>query len=353
MNGIMRRFASIPILAVVLCLATAPAPSRAQVGPCVSVAVGVPPPPLPAYTQPPSPASNYIWNPGYWAWGSYGYYWVAGTWVPPPAVGLYWTPGYWAFAGGGYYWNPGYWGPSVGFYGGINYGFGYFGIGFVGGAWFGNTLSYNTAVTNVNTNIVKNVYFNKTVINRSLITHSRVSFNGVHGGIKAKPTAAQRLAARDKRVGQTPVQIAHEHAAGENRNNLVAFNHAKPPVTTTHTPITSANRQPDFKPLSTHDQIAAQTEAINHMRVVGAPQAHGSMTAAPQSHSEHQGQLHGSVAGAPRHSPPQSRETHGNLAASQGFHAPPSQHGGPPRDGARGSVQAHQGHPGHRPPHHR
>lgn len=32
-----------------------------------------------------------------------------------------------------YAWRPGYWGPHVGFYGGVNYGFGYFGTAYVGG----------------------------------------------------------------------------------------------------------------------------------------------------------------------------------------------------------------------------
>ena len=31
--------------------------------------------------------------------------------------------------------DSGYWGPVVGFYGGIDYGFGYFGRGFEGGRW--------------------------------------------------------------------------------------------------------------------------------------------------------------------------------------------------------------------------
>ncbi len=32
-----------------------------------------------------------------------------------------------------YVFHPGYWGQHVGYYGGVNYGFGYMGIGFVGG----------------------------------------------------------------------------------------------------------------------------------------------------------------------------------------------------------------------------
>jgi hypothetical protein len=55
-----------------------------------------------------------------------------GQWVIPPSTGVLWTPGYWGFAGGSYTWHEGYWGPQVGFYGGVNYGNGYFGSGFTG-----------------------------------------------------------------------------------------------------------------------------------------------------------------------------------------------------------------------------
>ena len=43
----------------------------------------------------------------------------------------------------------GYWGPHVGYYGGVNYGFGYMGIGFAGGVWAGGAFRYNTAVMRV------------------------------------------------------------------------------------------------------------------------------------------------------------------------------------------------------------
>ena len=38
-------------------------------------------------------------------------------------------------------WHLGYWGPHVGFYGGVNYGYGYVGVGFVGGRWEGGSGS--------------------------------------------------------------------------------------------------------------------------------------------------------------------------------------------------------------------
>ena len=142
--------------------------SYGQVG--VGVAIHIGPPALPVYTQPPCPQDGFLWTPGYWAYGPAGYYWVPGVWVAPPRVGLLWTPGYWGFVGGGYGWHAGYWGPHVGFYGGINYGFGYGGVGFVGGRWDGGRFAYNTAVVNVNRTVIRNVYVDRTVFTATTAT---------------------------------------------------------------------------------------------------------------------------------------------------------------------------------------
>src|ERR1700740_2113917 len=144
----MRTLKFLSLLFLTLAILATPAASNAQIAVGVSIRVG--PPALPVYVQPVCPAPGYIWTPGYWAYGPDGYYWVPGTWVMAPAVGLLWTPGYWGWGGGGYLWPAGYWGPHVGFYGGINYGFGYGGVGFVGGAWRGGVFNYNRSVTNVN-----------------------------------------------------------------------------------------------------------------------------------------------------------------------------------------------------------
>ena len=60
-----------------------------------------------------------------------------------------------------YIWHAGYWGPHVGYYGGINYGFGYFGSGYEGGYWEDGVFFYNTAVTRVDTTVITHIY-NKT-----------------------------------------------------------------------------------------------------------------------------------------------------------------------------------------------
>src|SRR6266851_2796004 len=152
----MRKLISVRVTLLALVCMLLGSTSFAQISVGVSIRVG--PPALPVYVQPPCPTEGYLWTPGYWAYGPDGYYWVPGVWVSPPQVGVLWTPGYWGWNEGVYVFHGGYWGPHVGFYGGVNYGFGYGGVGFVGGGWEGGRYRYNTAVTNVNTTVVHNTY---------------------------------------------------------------------------------------------------------------------------------------------------------------------------------------------------
>jgi hypothetical protein len=224
----MSRFAVVRALLPILLLAavgfaTTPSAS-AQIA--VGISVRVAPPALPVYVQPACPTEGYIWTPGYWGYANDDYYWVPGVWVAPPRVGLLWTPGYWGFAGGVYGFHAGYWGPHVGFYGGVNYGFGYGGVGFVGGAWRGGHFAYNTAVVNVNTTVIHNTYVDRTVVNNSTMT--RTSFNGGPGGVSARASAQEEAAAHEEHVQATSEQMSHEHAAGANRSNFASVNHGKP-----------------------------------------------------------------------------------------------------------------------------
>src|SRR5271154_7151460 len=133
-------------LALGLAMTTVPNPAAAQ----ISVSITLEPPALPVYEQPALVEEGSIWAPGYWDYDQdTGYFWVPGTWVQPPTVGLLWTPGYWGWGNGGYAWSAGYWGATVGFYGGISYGFGYTGEGYAGGHWQGEHFYYNRAVSNV------------------------------------------------------------------------------------------------------------------------------------------------------------------------------------------------------------
>ena len=176
------------ILAALLAMAL---PTLAVAQFSVDVSVNVPPPELPVYDQPPIPGDGYIWTPGYWAWGDdvQDYYWVPGTWVAAPQPNYLWTPGYWGWQGGAFLWNAGYWGTHVGFYGGVNYGYGYGGSGFDGGYWQDGRMYYNRSVTNISTTNITNVY-NKTVINN--VTENRASYNGGNGGVRAQPRQPNR-----------------------------------------------------------------------------------------------------------------------------------------------------------------
>ena len=228
------KFAGFLILAIFVMLA-APGASRAQVAVGVSIHIG--PPALPVYAQPICPGPGYIWTPGYWAYGPAGYYWVPGTWVLAPQPGYLWTPGYWGWVGGGYIWHAGYWGPHVGFYGGINYGYGYFGTGFVGGEWRGSVFHYNTAVSHVNTTIIHNTYVNNTVINRNVVVN-HVSYNGGTGGVVARPTVSEQAAYRERHMQATSLQTQHEQMARNDHNMLASYNHGRPTIAATERPGT-------------------------------------------------------------------------------------------------------------------
>jgi hypothetical protein len=213
------------VLAAFLFVSLPLASSHAQ----VDISVNWAPPPLPVYEQPACPVAGYIWTPGYWGWDSdyYDYYWVPGVWVPPPSVGLLWTPPWWGWRNGVYAFNQGYWGPSVGFYGGVNYGFGYTGDGYWGGRWNGNTFNYNTAVTRVNTNVVHNTYVNNSF--NKQVNANRTSFNGGNGGIKAEPNAQQKAAAANaKKVGPTEQQLSRQQLARKDQNLRASANKGKP-----------------------------------------------------------------------------------------------------------------------------
>src|SRR5215813_11226919 len=195
----------------------------------VTFSVGWAPPPLPVVVQPACPVAGYIWTPGYWGWDNYynDYYWVPGVWVPPPRVGLLWTPGWWGWRNGVYAFNQGYWGPTVGFYGGVNYGFGYTGNGYWGGRWSGNTFQYNTAVTRVNTNVVHSTYVNNSFTQN--VNANRTSFNGGNDGIKAEPNAEQRAAmANARKEGPTSQQLARQQAASKDQNLRASVNKGNP-----------------------------------------------------------------------------------------------------------------------------
>jgi hypothetical protein len=212
----------------------------------IFISITVAPPPLPVYVQPVCPQPGFMWAPGFWSWGDEGYYWVPGTWVTAPSAGMLWTPGYWGWSGGNYRWNGGYWGPHVGFYGGVNYGFGYGGAGFVGGEWRGGGFFYNSAVMNVGGGgHFTNVYVNKTVIvnNTTINNTTNVSYNGGTGGTRSTPSPVEQQAAQERHIQPTQEQTQHQTAASQNKQLLAKNNGGKPTIAAT-------TKAGDFSPKS-------------------------------------------------------------------------------------------------------
>ena len=255
----------------------------------IVVAVGIAPPALPVYVQPEIPGPDYIWTPGYWSWNGdiSEYYWVPGAWVLAPRPGLLWTPGYWGWSGGEYAWNAGYWGPTVGFYGGVSYGFGYTGVGFAGGYWSGGSFYYNRSVTNIsNTTVINNVY-NQQVVNNNT---TNVSYNGGNGGVKAQPTPQELQAAKEQHIAPTQEQQHHQRLASENKDLRASVNNGKPTVA-------AVSKAGDFSP---HSAVAAKS--------AGGPVKPASLTTGNGLNGAHPGSRNlagpGNAAAAKTHADP-------------------------------------------------
>jgi hypothetical protein len=213
------------IRSLVLAAAVSAIPAASFAGVFVSIGIGAPPV-LPVYVQPVCPAPGYIWTPGYWAYDDQaGYYWAPGAWVLAPYTGALWTPGYWGWGNGGYLWNAGYWGLHVGFYGGVNYGFGYSGRGFEGGRWDHGVFAYNRAVMHVDGPRFHNVY-NERIVNNYNTT--RVSFNGGRGGVQMRPNAQEQAFSREQHMAPLAAQHQNEMRASQNRAQFANVNHGRP-----------------------------------------------------------------------------------------------------------------------------
>ena len=198
------------------------------------VPVRTAPPEIPVYEQPLCPYEGYLWTPGYWAFGLLGYYWVPGVWVRPPQPYYLWTPGWWGYDGGIYAWHGGYWGEHIGFYGGVNYGYGYGGSGYYGGRWEGGVFRYNTAVSRVDVTVVHTTYIDNTVVRNNAVA-SHASFNGA-GGVRAEPTVTERAAMSEKHVTVTPEQQTHIAEAKTDKGQYLSENKGKPAVTAVNKP---------------------------------------------------------------------------------------------------------------------
>jgi hypothetical protein len=203
-----------------------PAPAYAPPEDQGEVQASEAPPPLPDYEQPPCPDEGYLWTPGYWAFAPGGYYWVPGTWVLAPTPGYLWTPAYWGWENGFYIFHGGYWGPHIGFYGGINYGFGYVGFGYEGGYWNSGRFFYNRVYNRLNTRVVHNVYsYNASDRARGV---SRTSFNGGSRGVQVRPQPSEVAASREPTAPRMSTQVQHAQSYSSARGQLATQNHGRP-----------------------------------------------------------------------------------------------------------------------------
>jgi len=256
------------ILLFAIVLLSMSAPSFAAIGVLVSFG----PPPLPVYEQPICPGDGYLWTPGYWAYddGFDDYYWVPGTWVLAPEVGFLWTPGYWGWGGSGFVFYDGYWGPHIGFYGGINYGFGYWGTGFFGGEWRGGSFFYNTAVLHVDNVHITNVYVNRTVI---VNNESHVAFNGGQGGVTVRPTPQEEANGHERHIPPVAAQTQHLQEARNNPQQRASVNMGKPAVAATARPgdfkggaVAAREAGGRYEPPASHSGNTARSTAPGHVR---------------------------------------------------------------------------------------
>jgi len=299
--------------AVVLALFVSVIPASSRAG--VFISVGFAPPPLPVLVladQPPCPEPGLMWTPGYWAYGPDGYFWVPGTWVAAPQVGFLWTPGYWGWGGGLYAWHPGYWGPHVGYYGGVNYGFGYMGIGFVGGAWHGNAFAYNTAVVRVNTTVIHNTYVDNTVVrNNTIVNNNHVAYSGGPGGVNHPPTPEENAYSHEQHVAPTPMQTQHETAAKSNTNNYASHNGGHPQNVAMERPAGgnaggNTNRSVNYNSSKSNSGNAPKTYNSSHSNTGNAPEertynaSHSNTGNAPEGKTYNAS--HSNTSNAPEHS---------------------------------------------------
>jgi hypothetical protein len=273
--------------------------------------VGYPPPPIPEYEQPYVPGPDYIWIPGYWAWGSYGYFWVPGTWTYAPRPGYLWTPGYWGWNQGNYAWNSGYWGTTVGYYGGVNYGSGYYGNGYDGGRWSNGHFRYNRYVTRIGRGFRGSVYADRNV--RRNDNGARVGYNGGPHGVRSRPTSYQVVMRRTARYRMTTTQVQHVRVAAQDRTLLARVNHNRPPIAAVQRPLSPRNRPAHFVAVRSSDRV---TRTAYHAPSHAASTYHAPVHAASTYHAP----VH---AASTDHAPVHAASTyHAPVHAASTYHAP-------------------------------
>ncbi len=161
-------------------------------------------------------------------------------------MGALWTPGYWGFYGGRYSFYPGHWGLHIGFYGGINYGFGYIGRGYEGGYWNSGRFFYNREYNHLNERIVRNVYRYRANVRGVNAPH--VSYRGGDGGVRARPEASERQAWHEPTAPRMNSQVQHAQQYQGNRGQFANTNHGRPATPAVREPLRAdRNVQPSVR----------------------------------------------------------------------------------------------------------
>ncbi|MGC9199972.1 MAG: hypothetical protein ACP5E5_13720 [Acidobacteriaceae bacterium] len=158
-------------------------------------------------------------------------------------------------------------GPFVGFYGGIDYGFGYIGIGFFGVYWNHNHFFYNSQVTNVGRGGYS--YRHAVVYNGREYSgrpSNRVSYNGGPGGINVRPRPSEITASRFARTGALPEQRQAQNLAARNPSQLCANNRGRPALA-----AQSRALRPSHNIAAMPTNVRQQTQRIAQQRARIAP----------------------------------------------------------------------------------
>jgi hypothetical protein len=135
---------------------------------------------------------------------------------------------------------PGHWGQHIGFYGGINYGFGYIGLGYEGGYWRSGHFFYNRVYNNVNVRVVHNVYRYDAGNRVSNLPrgngYPRASYRGGTGGVQARPQPSEGAAWREPTAPRMSSQEQHAQNYAV-RGQYASENHGKPAQPSVNKPL--------------------------------------------------------------------------------------------------------------------
>jgi hypothetical protein len=187
----------------------------------------------------------------------------------------------------------------VGYYGGVNYGFGYGGIGFAGGEWRHGAFAYNTAVMHVDERIVHTTYVDRTVVERGYVARdSHVAYSGGPGGIRHAPNAQEQTFAHEQHVAPTAYQTQHMNSAQADRTSYVKNNGGHPANLVASRPLAaeahpapavshgavSAGR-PASTAYSPHSNTSAPVHANTTAPVHNTPTAPAHTTAPPRTNT--------------------------------------------------------------------